>query len=148
MKTLTATAASALIVASLAAPAAPPSAGWQKVLARKGGCSLYVPADWKVGAVLKSSAASPDGTASAVVDRTDVATTLAEVKPVIQGMYKPVKTFEDSSQRLWYSYELNNKTQWYVGVPVKGGICGAQLTVGKPDQDATAKKIAMSVAAD
>ncbi len=67
---------------------------------------------------------------------------------VIEGMYKPVKTFEDSSQRLWYSYELNGKTHWYVGVPVKGGICGAQLTVGKADQDATAKTIAMSVAAD
>ncbi len=149
MKALITTAVAALIVASSATPAAaPPVAGWQKVTARKGGCAMYIPGDWKISALLKGSAASADGSASAVVDRTDAASTLAEVKPVMEGMYKPVKIFEDTAQRLWYSYELNNKIHWYVGMPVKGGICGAQITVGKPDQEAVAKKIALSVAAD
>jgi hypothetical protein len=129
-----------------AAVATAPEPGWQKVIARKGGCMMYVPADWKVDALIKGSAGAADQSASAVVSLADATSTLAQVKPVIQGIYKPTKTFEDSTQRLWYEYQANNRPSWYVGVPVKGGICGAQI-VFKPGKEAIANKIAASVGA-
>ncbi len=129
-----------------AANAGAPDPGWQKVTARKSGCVMYVPADWTVDPVIKGSAGLADRSASAVVSLTDAASTLAEVKPVMQGMYKPTKTFEDSTHRLWYEYQANQQTSWYVGVPVKGGICGAQIAF-KPGKEAIANKIAASVGA-
>ena len=129
-----------------AAVATAPEPGWQKVVARKGGCMMYVPADWKLDPFIKGSAAAADQSASAVVSLADSAGTLAEVKPVIQGIYKPTKTFEDSMHRLWYEYLATNKPNWYVGVPVKGGICGAQIAF-KPGKEAIANKIAASVGA-
>jgi hypothetical protein len=141
--------ASGLTCGGAAAADPPPkalsTAGWQKVAARKGGCFMSVPQDWKVSPILKGAAESDDH-ASAVVSLADSTTTLAEVKPVIQGMYKPTKTFEDGAQRLWYAYEINGRTGWYVGVPVKGGICGAQITF-KPGSEALATQIAKSVGA-
>ena len=141
--------AALLLACALVLPATPGAAadaGWQKVLARKGGCVMYVPADWKIDALIKSSAGNADNSASAVVDLTNAATSLAEVKPIMQGMYKPTRTFEDSAHRLFYQYELNNRTNFYVGVPVKGGICGAQISF-KPGQEAVANKIAATVGA-
>ena len=125
---------------------APGTAGWQRVAARKGGCFMSVPASWKVSPILKGAAGPDDNSASAVVNLADVATSLTEVKPVIQGMYKPTRTFEDTAQRLWYAYEINGRVGWYVGVPVKGGICGAQITF-KRGAEALATQIAHSVGA-
>jgi len=122
----------------------PAPAGWQKVLARKGGCAMSVPADWKVDPLIKGSAGLVDNSASAVVSLADSVNTLAEVKPVMQGMFKPTKTFEDSAHRLWYEYQNAGGPHWYVGVPVKGGICGAQISF-KPGKEDVAKKVAASV---
>jgi hypothetical protein len=126
--------------------AADAPAGWQKVLARKGGCAMSVPADWKVDTLLKGSAGLDDQSASAVVSLADSVSTLAEVKPVMEGNFKPTKTFEDSPQRLFYQYLVGGRTAFYVGVPVKGGICGAQISF-KPGKEAIANKIAASVGA-
>ena len=136
-------------LAAADAPAKPQSAalaGWQKVVARKGGCIMYVPADWKVDSLVKGSAGLDDNSVSAVVSFTDGMSTLAEVKPVMQGMFKPTKTFEDSAQRLWYQYTNAGRTGYYVGLPVKGGICGAQISF-KPGKETIADKVAASIAA-
>jgi len=121
--------------------------GWQKVSARKGGCVMYVPPDWSVDPVVKGSAESADHAIAAVVSKTDSVNTLAEVKPIMQNMYKPTKTFEDNAHRLWYQYEFNQRTGWYIGVPVKGGVCGAQISFKPGKEPAVANKIAASVAA-
>ena len=123
----------------------PAPAGWQKVLARKGGCAMSVPADWKVDPLIKGSAGLVDNSASAVVSLADSVNTLAEVKPVMQGMFKPTKTFEDSAHRLWYEYQNAGGPHWYVGVPVKGGICGAQISFKPGKEEDVAKKVAASV---
>jgi hypothetical protein len=65
----------------------------------------------------------------------------------LQNLYKPTKTFEDSAHRLWYQYELNQRTGWYIGVPVTGGVCGAQISFKPGKEPAVANKIAASVAA-
>lgn len=122
----------------------PTPAGWQKVLARKGGCAMSVPADWKIDSLIKGSAAMADDTASAVVSLADSVSTLADVKPVMQRMFKPTKTFEDSAHRLWYEYQNAGAPHWYVGVPVRGGICGAQISF-KAGKEDVAKKVAASV---
>lgn len=121
--------------------------GWQKVSARKGGCVMYVPPDWSIDPVVKGSTESADHTITAVVSKTDSVNTLAEVKPIMQNMYKPTKTFEDNAHRLWYQYEFNQRTGWYIGVPVKGGVCGAQISFKPGKEPAVANKIAASVAA-
>lgn len=120
--------------------------GWKKVVARKGGCVIYVPPDWTIDPVLKGSAGLDDNSASAVVSLADSISSLADVKPIIQANYKPTKTFEDSPHRLWYEYTMNARSNFYVGVPVKGGICGAQITF-KPGKEAIANKIAASIGA-
>lgn len=135
----------ALLLHLAAGAAADP--GWQKVVARKGGCVMYVPPDWSIDPVVKGSSESADHTLSAVVSLTNSVSTLAEVKPIMQTMYKPTRTFEDSTHRLWYQYEFNQRTGWYVGVPVKGGICGAQISFKPGKELAIANKIAASVAA-
>lgn len=120
--------------------------GWQKVVARKGGCLMYVPADWKVDPVAKGAASLSDSSASAVVSLADAVSTLAEVKPVMENNFEPTRTFEDSPHRLWYEYTTGARRNFYVGVPVKGGICGAQISF-KPGKEAIANKIAASVGA-
>jgi hypothetical protein len=150
MKTITvkrgiAVISGALLLHASAGTAA--DAGWQKVLARKGGCVMYVPPDWSIDPIVKGSTESPDHTITAVISMTNSVSTLAEVKPVMQTMYKPTKTFEDSTHRLWYQYEFNQRTGWYIGVPTQGGVCGAQISF-KPGKDpAAANKIAASIAA-
>lgn len=142
----------AWVVMGSAADAADPSAKsaaavppvWQKVVARKGGCLMYVPPDWTVNPALKGTAGMSDNSASAVISLADSASTLAQVKPVMQGNYPPTRTFEDTAHRLWYQYGTGARASFYVGVPVKGGICGAQITF-KPGQEAIANRIAASV---
>ncbi len=141
---LAAASGSARAADTIARSQAPAEAGWQKVLARKGGCAMSVPADWKVDPLIKGSAGRADNSASAVVSLADSVSTLAEVKPVMERMFKPTKTFEDSAHRLWYEYQNAGAPHWYVGVPVKGGICGAQISF-KAGQEDVAKKVAASV---
>jgi len=141
---LAATSGGAIAADSAAKSRAPAETGWQKVLARKGGCAMSVPADWKVDPLIKGSAGLADNSASAVVSLADSVNTLAEVKPVMQGMFKPTKTFEDSAHRLWYEYQNAGGPHWYVGVPVKGGICGAQISF-KAGKEEVARKVAASV---
>jgi len=139
----------ATLSVAIAANAAPPPPAAQHLVPKKGHCQMTVPAGWKVDALIKSSASAPDHSASAVVSFSDRLTTLADVKPIVQSTLQPVKTLESSPQRLWYQYRTSHAqgTGWYVGVVVKGGICGAQIAFKHAAQEAMAKQIALSVSA-
>lgn len=122
------------------------AAGEQHIHSHKGTCQVTVPSNWKQGTLLKSRASAPDDEASVVVTSTEGFATLAEIKPIIQSSLIPVKTLEDSAQRLWYQYKRDDEgTGWYVGVPGKGAICGAQIGFKSAAQADLARKIALSV---
>jgi hypothetical protein len=123
----------------------------QVVVDRKNACQVTVPGDWKADALIKGSASSADNSESIVLSSTSAGQSLNDAKGVMQTMYKPVKVLEDSANRFWYEYvppnNTNGKTRaWYVGIPVKGNVCGAQITM-KDGNEAVAKTIAASVKA-
>lgn len=122
------------------------AAGEQHIRSHEGHCQVTVPADWKQDAMLKSSASAPGNAASVVITSTEGFATLADAKPIIQSSLIPVKTLEDSAHRLWYQYQgTGHGTGWYVGVPGKGVICGAQIGFQNAAQAELARKIALSV---
>ncbi len=123
----------------------------QVVVDRKGACQVTVPGDWKVDSLLKGSAGSADNAESIVLSSTSNGQSLNDAKGVMQQMFKPVKILEDSASRFWYEYVPPNNASgkaraWYVGIPLKGNVCGAQITM-KDGNEAAAKTIAMSVKA-
>lgn len=123
------------------------AAGTQRILSHAGTCEMTVPASWKVGKWIKSSADSADGSMSAVISTARGTYAMSAVKPIIESTFKPVQTFEDSPQRLWYAYagNLGQVGAWYVGVPGKAGVCGAQIAFKHASDAALAKQIALSV---
>lgn len=123
------------------------AAGSQRILSHAGTCEMTVPAGWKTDKWIKSSASSADGSMSAVISTARGTYAMSAVKPIIESTFKPVQTFEDSAQRLWYAYAGNQGQAgaWYVGVPGKAGVCGAQIAFSTPAQAALAKQIALSV---
>jgi hypothetical protein len=138
-----------IVLCSTVAVAAATLAADQVVVDRKNACQMSVPAEWKLDTVLKGSASSADNMDSVVLSSTNRGQSLTDAKAVMQQMSKPVQVLEDSAQRFWYEYvppnNQNGKTRaWYVGIPVKGNVCGAQITM-KDGNEAAAKSIAMSV---
>ena len=114
--------------------------------ANEGTCVMSVPADWKANPMLKSDVSTADASAGAVIHTDAGVTTLAGIKPLLLQSLKPVKTFEDSSQRWWFQYRNGSgTTSWYVGVPGKHGVCGAQIGFKQAAMTDTARKIALSV---
>lgn len=123
----------------------------QTLVDRKNACQVMIPADWKADSLIKGSASSADNTESIVLSSTSAGQSLNDAKGVMQQMYKPVKVLEDSANRFWYEYvppnNTNGKTRaWYVGIALKGNVCGAQITM-KDGNEAVAKTLAMSVKA-
>ena len=147
MKALSIGVTLALAGAAANAGAAAPEAGWQRVAALKGHCEMYVPGDWKADELIKSSVHSADHSMSAVVSSNQAFSATAELKPVIQRMFPPSKTFEDSAHRLWYQYtNAGSGNNWYVAVPGAGGSCTMQVTYKSAAEEAVARKIALSLA--
>jgi hypothetical protein len=123
-------------------------AGWQQVSDKAGRCTISVPGDWKAP-FIKTSVESPDKNFGVIVSSSDLTPSLAEAKPLAEGVMKPVKIFEDSASRLWYQYEGNSGTgtHWYVAVQAKGAVCVADLNY-KSDRDLTTlKTVATSLTA-
>lgn len=115
---------------------------------RKGSCQMTVPADWHVSKYGQYSADSPDGSMSALISSGPAGHGLAFAKQVMEGSFPPKQVFEDSSQRLWYAYAASGSKGgigWYVGVPARTSVCGAQIGFRDASQAATAKQIALSV---
>ncbi|MGH8540034.1 MAG: hypothetical protein ACRETW_05955 [Stenotrophobium sp.] len=141
------TMAMAGLLASAAAAAATP-VGSQRILSKDQACEITVPAGWKLDKWNKSDAKAADKSITASIESPHPHFTLAQIKPIVQGSLKPVETFEDSPQRLWYHYQFDQYgagTHWYVGVPRKGGICAATIIFKKASQADLAKQIALSV---
>lgn len=114
---------------------------------RKGGCQMTVPDNWKVDALIKSSASAPDHSLGAVVSRGPDGFGLAQAKQIIEQTYPPKHVFEDSASRLFYAYDLGSRgVGLYVGVPSSHGfVCGAQISYKHAAQANAAKQIALSV---
>lgn len=123
------------------------AADGQRIVSHAGTCAMTVPAGWKIDKWIKSSVSSADDSISAVISTARQSHSLSEVKPILEGTLKPVQVFEDSPQRLWFAYAAGSGQAgaWYVGVPGKAGVCGAQIAFTHAAQAALAKQIALSV---
>lgn len=136
-------------LACIALAGAASATGGQRVLSHKLTCQMIVPTNWKTGELIKSAANSPDGSMSAVISTSGDDTTLALAKTVMTSSYKPVKTFEDSPQRLFYEYrQAGGKFPHglYVGVPGRRNtVCGAQISFKSDSQLQAARQVALSV---
>jgi len=130
----------------LASAAGPAYAASQTLHSRRGDCRITVPANWQVGMLIKSSAKTADGSMWAVISSSAPGTDLALSKKVMEASYPPIHVYEDTARRLFYRYDADGKAGYYVGVPGKGIVCGAQITLPKGNE-ALARQIAMSVAA-
>jgi hypothetical protein len=125
-------------------------AGPQHVVTKNGACEVIVPAEWTVDPAMRE-ARSPDNNVDVHVFTTDYASnmkSLADLKPLVAGAYKPVKVFEDTPKRLWYRYAPHPTGDgWYVATPAKTGTCNLEIAFRNsviPDQ-AVAKQIALSL---
>jgi hypothetical protein len=137
-----------LFAGTILSIAAPARAADQVLVDRKDACQVSVPADWKTDPVLKGSAHSPDKQGSVVISSTNAGQSLADAKKVVSSTFPPVTVLDDSANRYWYEYRPagGRGRAWYVGIPVKGNVCGAQITM-KDGNEAVAKAIATSISA-
>lgn len=138
-----------LLIASAGVAANTP-AGWKVLIDRTKTCQIAAPQDWTPIMFSPSSANSPDNKASFVMHAT-TGQSLDEVKSVMEGMFPPTKVIEDSKIRLWYVYASSGaaggaETNWYVGIPSKGNVCGAQITFKDPGMEPLMKQIAGTMA--
>lgn len=141
----------AAILASAAIAATTPS-GWKVLADKTKNCQISVPPDWVVSSYSPSSADSPDKKASLTMHGTNQGQTLDDAKSVMEVQFPPIKVIEDSKSRLFYSYKSPNSPDgtadnYYVGIPVKGNVCGAQVTFKNASLEPVAKQIAESLSA-
>jgi hypothetical protein len=123
----------------------------QRIVTQNGECEVTIPAGWTVDRSMRE-ASSPDFGVDVHVFTTDYASnmkSLAELKALNIGAYKPVKTFEDTPQRLWYQYapHFQNNNGWYVAVLGKTGTCNLEISFKNsviPDEN-MARQIALSL---
>lgn len=124
-----------------------PSGGWKVVKDREGVCQFSVPEDWKQALPGSTMFGAPGGKATAVL--TAARQSFDATKHTVQQSLKPTKILENSSSRLWYTYELGQERglHYYVGTPTASRACGAQIDAkGDPGTlEPTMKKIAESV---
>lgn len=118
-------------------------AGWQVVKDGKGLCQIAVPADWVPDKLVKSFLVAGDKKANAVIHALAPNANYAQSMATAKQMMIPVKMFEDTATRTWYSVARGNGkpgSSWYVAT---GGsqICTAQIDFDDPAFEATAKKI-------
>jgi hypothetical protein len=147
----------AVLVASITSVASPglratTPAGWKVLVDKTKNCQISDPGDWVVDTTSPSVAYSPDKKANVFMHGTNQGQSLDDVKPVMQAQYPPIKVMEDSKSRLFYSYKSprspdGNPDNYYVGIPVKGNVCGAQITFKNASLEPVAKQIAESLAA-
>jgi hypothetical protein len=147
----------ALLVTSIAVvastmPAATTPAGWKVLVDKTKNCQISVPPDWVVSTFSPSVADSADKKANLTMHSAP-AQSLDQVKTIMEGMYPPTKVIEDSKSRVWYAYKAPSvavdslQVDWYVGIPAKGNVCGAQITFKVPSMEPMMKQIAESMSA-
>jgi hypothetical protein len=133
--------------------AATTPAEWNLLVDKTNNCQISVPSDWKVSAFSPSIAVSPDNKLEVQMDVTNLGKTLREFKVTAERIYPPIKIFEDSKSRLWFSYknsadpEGSRMTYYLVGIPAKENVCAAQISFESGKLAPVAKQIAGSLVA-
>jgi hypothetical protein len=136
-----------ILIGAAAAQTVP--AGWKIVTDRKGLCQIAVPADWMADKIMPSNVSSPDKKASVIVHGIAAPATYEQTVATAKTMFKPMKTFEESANRVWWSSTMRpGKTgeSWYVAIG-GGQVCDAQVEFQDPAFADTAKKIVGSFSA-
>jgi hypothetical protein len=145
-------AVSSFVAASTLLDATTP-AGWKVLVDMTKSCQISVPSDWIVSSSSLISADSPDKKADVRMNVTNLGHTLREFKVTAEQIYVPIKIFEDSKSRLWFSYEEPSAPEgirvvnFFVGIPVEGNVCAARVSFEKRRLESVAKQIAQSLAA-
>jgi len=119
-------------------------AGWQVVKERLGRCQIAVPPDWKPDTLVKSFLIAGDKKGNAVIHALAPDANYAREMATAKLMMIPLKVFEDTATRTWYSIaRANGKpgSSWYVATNGGGQICTSQIEFDDPAFEATAKKI-------
>jgi len=136
----------AATLSALSALSAIPT-GWSVHTDRTAVCQFATPPDWKSDPITHSVWSSPSGKSTVVISAAQ-GQTLVDAKGVMEGNFPPEKTFEDSTSRLWYEYTSGGRSaNWYVGVAVKAGVCGATLSFKDAGDEPVMKQIANTVGA-
>jgi hypothetical protein len=120
--------------------------GWKVVKDSKQMCQIAVPADWTSDAIVKSMASDPAKKSTAIVHWARQ-NSFAQTVSTAKQMMKPVKVFEESGSRIWYSYQPNSAkpaTHWYIAAQGKN-VCNADVSFEEAGAEDTAKKIAQSL---
>jgi hypothetical protein len=147
--------ASANLIASTVSSAMRSSAapdGWKVLVDRTKTCQISVPSDWVVDKLSPTFANAPDAKANVIMHATPNQT-MATVKSTMEGVFPPTKIIEDSPNRLWYAYKAASTAvdspgaSWYVGIPVKTSVCGAQLDFKNSSSEGMMKQIVESMTA-
>jgi hypothetical protein len=132
-----------LMVSGMAAAQTVP-AGWKILKDEKGLCQIAVPPDW-IPNPRSPGVASLKNTQNEVDVNSDTDTTVP-LAPSIQKMLHVIKMFENTSQRVFYSFDRGrNSQQFSERVPRPGGTCTMSVTFVPPTTEETAKKIALSL---
>jgi hypothetical protein len=126
---------------------------WKLLVDKTKTCQISVPSDWAANTFSPSAADSPDNLSDVRMDVTNLGKTLREFKVTAERIYAPIKIFEDSKSRLWFSYkngadpEGSRRTYYLVGIPVKENVCAAQISFENRKLAPVAKQIAQSLVA-
>jgi len=158
MKTKTVSFITAILAVSSALAGSPflnatTPAGWKVLGDKTQNCQISVPSDWVVSSFSPSAAESPDNKSGVRMAVTNLGHTLREFKANAEQVQAPIKIFEDSKRRLWFSYkelgapEGDRTTYYFVGIPVHGNVCAAQVSFENRRLEPVAKQVAESLAA-
>ena len=135
----------ALLVASNVVSGTVPT-GWRVLVDETKSCQISVPPDW-------IEPYSSDTKIGILMFRNEQGRTLKMVKEHIEKIYSPIKVFEDSKKRLWFSYkdssgpEGSREVDYYVAIPVRENVCDARIFMSRSSLQRIAKQIAESMSA-
>jgi hypothetical protein len=152
LKTKTITLIVAFLLASTGLAVATPIE-WKVLVDKTKSCQLSVPPDWVVDASYPSQGSSPDAQVSVLTLGIEHGQTLKIVKEETEKIFSPIKIFEDSKKRLWFSYkevtapEGSRDINYYVAIPVNGSVCGARISMRNSSLAPIGKQIVESISA-
>jgi hypothetical protein len=109
----------------------------------KARCQILVPPEWSGPT---SIATAPGRKGSAVVHAVAREHGFDQAVSQAKSLMRPLATFEERPDRIWYSYDGGQPgtTFWYVAVAGET-ICTAEVAFSDPSLEATARLIAGSV---
>jgi hypothetical protein len=128
---------------TLACSAADIPSGWKTIKDRKQVCQVAVPNDWTTDKILTSMATAPDKKANVIVHGLPPSANYAETVATAKKMFQPLKVFDETGSRTWFSSARRNGkpgSSWYVAT---GGsqVCNAQVDFDDASMEATARRL-------